>query len=129
MINIAVLGTGKIIPEAIEAIQASKKFNVAVIWARSHSADKAQNLAEKFHINRISTDLNEILNDAMIDFAYIGLVNSVHYEYTKRALMAADSLAFTAALKYVDSSDSWMDAILLARELGTDEVGQSYAFH
>ena len=36
--------------------------------------------------------------------------------------IAADSLAFTAALKYVDSSDSWMDAILLARELGTDET-------
>lgn len=36
--------------------------------------------------------------------------------------LAADSLAFTAALRYVDSSDSWMDAILLARELGTDEV-------
>ena len=36
--------------------------------------------------------------------------------------IAADSLAFTAALKYVDSADSWMDAILLARELGTDET-------
>ena len=36
--------------------------------------------------------------------------------------IAADSLAFTAALKYVDSSDSWVDAILLARELGTDET-------
>ncbi len=35
--------------------------------------------------------------------------------------IAADSLAFTAALRYVDSSDAWMDAILLARELGTDE--------
>ena len=35
--------------------------------------------------------------------------------------IAADSLAFTAALRYVDSSDSWMDALLLARELGTDE--------
>ena len=34
--------------------------------------------------------------------------------------LAADSLAFTAALRYVDSSDSWMDAILLARDLGTD---------
>ena len=34
--------------------------------------------------------------------------------------LAADSLAFTAALRYVDGSDSWMDAILLARELGTD---------
>ena len=34
--------------------------------------------------------------------------------------LAADSLAFTAALRYVDGSDTWMDAILLARELGTD---------
>jgi len=32
----------------------------------------------------------------------------------------ADSLAFTSAIRYVDSSDSWMDAITLARELGTD---------
>ena len=35
--------------------------------------------------------------------------------------IAADSLAFTAAVRYADSSDSWMDALLLARELGTDE--------
>ena len=41
--------------------------------------------------------------------------------------IAADSLAFTAALRYVDSSDSWMDAILLARELGTDEVAMMKA--
>ena len=34
--------------------------------------------------------------------------------------LQADSLAFTAAIKYVDSSDSWMDAITLAQELGTD---------
>ena len=43
--------------------------------------------------------------------------------------IAADSLAFTAALKYVDSSDSWMDAILLARELGTDEVSMMQALN
>ena len=34
--------------------------------------------------------------------------------------LQADSLAFTTAIKYVDSSDSWMDAIILAQELGTD---------
>ena len=92
MINIAVLGTGKIIPEAIEAIQASKNFNVAVIWARPHSHDKAQSLAEKFHVDRISTDLNEILHDAAIDFAYIGLVNSVHFEYAKKFLDAGKNV-------------------------------------
>ena len=35
-------------------------------------------------------------------------------------LMQADSLAFTTAIKYVDSSDTWMDAIILAQELGVD---------
>jgi hypothetical protein len=43
--------------------------------------------------------------------------------------IAADSLAFTAALKYVDSSDNWMDAILLAREFGTDEVSMMQALN
>ena len=41
--------------------------------------------------------------------------------------IAADSLAFTAALRYVDSSDAWMAAILLARDLGTDEVSMMSA--
>ena len=41
--------------------------------------------------------------------------------------IAADSLAFTAALRYVDSSDAWMDAIIQARELGTDEVSMMSA--
>ena len=44
-----------------------------------------------------------------------------------KELIAADSLAFTAAIKYVDSSDAWMDAILLARDLGTDEVSMMKA--
>ena len=35
-------------------------------------------------------------------------------------VMEADSLAATSAIKYVDSSETWMDAITLAQELGTD---------
>ena len=92
MINIAVLGTGKIIPEAIEAIQKSKKFNIAVIWARPHSRDKAQALADQFNIERISTDIDEILNDESISFVYIGLVNSVHFEYAKKCLDAGKNV-------------------------------------
>ena len=36
------------------------------------------------------------------------------------SILQADSLAFTSALKYVDSSETWMDAITLAQELGVD---------
>ena len=35
-------------------------------------------------------------------------------------VMEADSLGKYAALKYADASDTWMDAITLAQELGTD---------
>ena len=90
MINIAILGTGKIIPEAIDAIQTSKKYKISVIWGRSE--EKAKIWAEKFHIERISTNLEEILKDSTIDFAYIGLVNSVHYEYAKKFLDAGKNV-------------------------------------
>ncbi len=37
-------------------------------------------------------------------------------------LLAADSLSYSAALKYRDCSDTWMDVITLSREFGTDYV-------
>ena len=92
MINIAILGTGKIIPEAVGAMQASKKFHVANIWARPHSRDKAAALAEKFHIEKFTTNLEDIASDASIDFVYVGLVNSVHYEYAKKFLTAGKNV-------------------------------------
>lgn len=92
MIKIAILGTGKIIPEAVGALQASGKFLVANIWARPHSRDKAAALAEKFNIENFTTNLDEILNDSTIDFVYVGLVNSVHYEYAKKCLDAGKNV-------------------------------------
>lgn len=92
MINIAILGTGKIIPEAIAAIQASNMFNVKNIWARPHSRDKAATLAAKFNIKRFTTNLDDIINDSTIDFVYIGLINSVHYDYAKKFLEAGKNV-------------------------------------
>lgn len=92
MINIAILGTGKIIPEAIGALQASGKFNVKSIWARPHSRDKAAALAEKFNVENFTTDLDDIIGDAATDFVYVGLINTVHFEYAKKFLSAGKNV-------------------------------------
>lgn len=92
MINVAILGTGKIIPEAIGAMQASKKFRVANIWARPHSRDKAAALAEKFSVEKFTTDLDEIAGDPTIDFVYVGLINTVHHEFAKKFLAAGKNV-------------------------------------
>ncbi len=92
MINVAVLGTGKIIPEAIGALQASKKFRVANIWAREHSRDKAAALTEKFGVEKFTTNLDDIANDPAVDFVYVGLINAVHHEYAKKFLDAGKNV-------------------------------------
>lgn len=92
MINIAILGTGKIIPEALAAIQASNKFHVKNIWARPHSKNKAVAFAAQFNIDKLTTDLEDILNDSTIDFVYVGLINAVHYNYAKRCLDAGKNV-------------------------------------
>ena len=92
MINVAILGTGKIIPEAVGALQASKKFRVVNIWARPHSRDKAAALAEKFGVEKFTTDLDDIAGDSTVDFVYVGLVNAVHHEYAKKFLDAGKNV-------------------------------------
>lgn len=37
-------------------------------------------------------------------------------------VLEADSLAFLSAIRYADNSDTWLDALTLAREFGTDYV-------
>ena len=92
MINVAILGTGKIIPEAIDAMRASKKFHVANIWARPHSRDKAAALAERFGVEKFTCDLDDIADDSTIDFVYVALANAVHHEYAKKFLAAGKNV-------------------------------------
>lgn len=114
MINIAILGTGKIIPEAVGAMQASKKFHVANIWARPHSRDKAAALAEKFHVDNFTTDLDDILSDPTIQFVYVGLANAVHYEYAKKFLAAGKNVIVEKP--FTTSAAQAKDLIDLARD-------------
>lgn len=87
--NIAILGTGLIVNEgALPALAEIPEISVTAIFARPHSRDKAEILADKYSIKKIYTGYDELLADGEIDFVYIGLINSVHFDYAKKALMA-----------------------------------------
>lgn len=70
-----------------------------------------------------------ILDRPVVKARYIIIPADSHSLKEIRTLMSSDedsdvleaeNLAYTAAIKYGDSSDTWMDAITLAQELGTD---------
>lgn len=87
MIKLAVLGTGMIAGEALKALRSVPEVEVRTIWARPASRHKAEALAEEFGVGSVSTDLDALLSDGNIDFVYVGLVNNVHYEFSRRALL------------------------------------------
>ena len=84
--KLGIIGTGKIVEDALFAIEPLENIFVNAIFARTHSLQKGEALAKRYAINSIYTDYNELLTQADIDTVYIGLINSVHYEYAKKAL-------------------------------------------
>ena len=84
--RLGIIGTGKIIIDALYAMKPLKEISCNAIFARPHSREKAEALARKYSIPEIYTDYDVLLDKADVDTVYIGLINSVHYEYAKRAL-------------------------------------------
>lgn len=88
MMKLGIVGSGKIVIECLQAIQSIDAISCTAICVREHSRDKAQALADEYHIPAIFTDYAEFLADADIDILYIGIVNSEHYAYSLQALQA-----------------------------------------
>ena len=84
--KLGIIGTGKIIIDALYAMEPLKEISCNAIFARPRSKDKGEELAKQYSIPEVYTDYDELLDKADIDTVYIGLINSVHYEYAKIAL-------------------------------------------
>ncbi|QDH22597.1 Gfo/Idh/MocA family protein [Saccharibacillus brassicae] len=86
--NIGIAGSGMIVRVALEALREVEGANVTAISVRERSLAAGQELAERFGIDTVHTDYDRMLEDPAVKFVYIGIVNSLHYDYAKRALQA-----------------------------------------
>ena len=86
--KLAILGTGFIVKEgALPALREVPEIEVTAIFARPRSKSVADGLAVQYGIPKVYTDYDELLASGEVDFVYVGLTNSVHYEYAKKALL------------------------------------------
>ncbi|MBP5274797.1 MAG: Gfo/Idh/MocA family oxidoreductase [Abditibacteriota bacterium] len=90
--KLAIIGTGKIVPQALYAMEPLKEISLEAIFARPHSREKGGALAREYSIPRVYTDYEKLLAGGNADTVYIALVNSVHYEYAKKALEAGKNV-------------------------------------
>lgn len=87
-VKLGIVGSGGIVKEALLALKPIDNIQIQAIWVRPHSMKKGQSLAQAYNIPAVYTDYEAFLQQADIDTVYIGLVNSAHYAYAKKALLA-----------------------------------------
>jgi len=83
-IKVAIAGTGKIVPESIEALTMTG-YDIVSIWGPHE--EKARPIAERYNIKHVCSSYEDLLT-SRVDFVYIALVNSVHFDYALKALSA-----------------------------------------
>ena len=116
--KLAILGTGFIVHEgALPALQSVPEIEVTAIFARPHSKEKADALAVKYAIPQVYTDYDELLSSTDVDFVYVGLTNSVHYEYAKKALMSGKHIIMEKPFASTVAEVEELRDLALARHL------------
>lgn len=86
--KLTVVGTGKIVEEALPIITATNGIQVQALVSTPRSQEKAKALADHYRIQELYTDLEEALTNPNTDTVYVATPNHLHYEMTKAALLA-----------------------------------------
>lgn len=108
MIRIAIVGTGMIVPQMLEAMQTVQGYEVVAICGRSREK------AGRFGIPNVYTDYAEMLKRTDIDFVYIALPNTLHYGPAKQALLAGHNVL--CEKPFTSTVDEAAELFALAKE-------------
>ena len=102
--KIATIGTGFIVDTFLQAVKESEGISCVAMYSRKK--EHAQPLAEKYEIDTIYTNLEEMLEDDNINFVYVASPNSLHFSYTLTAMKAGKHVIcekpFTSTVKELD---------------------------
>ena len=83
---LGIAGNGVIVGEVLSFID-EIEFEKIYICGREKSKDKLDAMAAKYHLDTVFTDYDEMLKSD-VDVVYVGVLNDLHYEYSKRAILA-----------------------------------------
>lgn len=84
--RLATIGSGVIVEQFLDACQKVEGVELGAVYSRA--LDKGQNLASRFGVDRVYTDLAEMLLDDKIDTIYVASPNSLHFGQARQILEA-----------------------------------------
>lgn len=112
-INWAVLGTGVIANEMAVALKKNGK-NIYAVGNRTYA--KAVSFAEKYGINKVYSDYNEMFIDPDVDVIYITTPHNTHINFMKKAIQNKKHILVEKSITL--NIDELNEAVALAQEKG-----------
>jgi len=85
--KLGILGTGMIVQDFLTVIE-KLKIDYLAILGTERSRERTEELAEKYKLDKIYFDYDELLADENIDTVYVALPNFLHHQFAKKALLA-----------------------------------------
>lgn len=85
-VKTAIIGSGKIVPDFLDAASHIPALEIHTIWGREQSVQKLQHFQTTYQIPNYCHDYNQLLKNPDIQAVYIALPNHLHYAYAKCAL-------------------------------------------
>ena len=89
-IRLGTIGSGFIVHNILDAVAPVDGICCVAVYSRSE--EKGRPLAEKYGVKKVYTDMDAFLADEEINCVYVASPNLLHYEQTKKALLAGKNV-------------------------------------
>lgn len=101
--KLLIAGSGMIVQDWLTIAKDLPNLELMGIAATPRSLNKMKQMAQEYNIKEVFTDYDDALENCATDTVYIAVTNQLHYEFTKKALLAGKNVIcekpFTVSLK------------------------------
>lgn len=113
-IRLGTIGTGSIVHAVLDDVRETDGIRPVAVYSRSR--EKGNALAQEYGVSRVYTDMEAFLRDEEMNFVYIASPNLLHYEQTKKALLAGKHVI--CEKPFCTRAEQARELVALAKERG-----------
>lgn len=84
-IRLGTIGSGVIVQSILDGVQITEGISLEAVYSRTE--ERGRELADKYGVRKVYTQLEEMLSDEEINFVYVASPNNLHYGQAKAALL------------------------------------------